>query len=342
MNPFRQIVEDTRTLVGDIRRALGRVSWRLTWWRRRRQIESEKKEAEEENVRRSVAASTKMCRECRALIPASASVCPECGGDTRHIRSGGVGRALSHAFPSGMSVSMGLITTFFALFLVGLFLSARLGGSGDEGGGPLRFLMQLDSRALIMTGANVVHPQFGNLSGELEPWRLLTATFLHAGILHLLFNTWALRVIGPLVEQLYGGRRMFVLYLVTGIGGNIVSLWWHRGQWFQVGASGAIFGMIGVAASYGFLRRDAAGSELRRHMVEWAVYGVVMGIFMHADNAAHIGGFLTGAAAALAIPDPHRVRGPIGERIWGALALLGALSTLGSFALIVYRWAGAA
>ena len=339
---FRQIMQDTASLLRDLRRGWDHLTWRLAWWRRRRQIESEKTEAEEENVRRGIVASTKMCRDCRALIPSSATVCTECGASAAHIRSGGIGRAVAHALPFELSASMILITAFFALFLAGFLVSARLGDApSGEARGPLALLMSLDFRALIVTGANVVDPQVGNLSGRYEPWRLLTAVFLHAGVIHLLFNTWALRVIGPLIEQLYDGRKMFVLFLLTGVGGNMVSLLWHGPVWYQVGASGAIFGLIGVAAAYGFRRRDAFGDALRRHMIEWAVYGVVMGLFLRADNAAHIGGFLTGAAAAFVLPDPHRVQGAMAERFWNFLALVGTIVTIGSFALIAYRWAGA-
>jgi membrane associated rhomboid family serine protease len=339
VNPFRQILDDTAHLLGDIRRGLQHLRWRLSWRRRLRQADSERRQAEAENVRRGIAATTKMCRGCRALIPASAAVCPECGAGTADIRSGGMGRRLAHVFPFEMSVSMLLVTVYFGLFLAGFLISARLDprpGDGDRG--PIGSLLSLDGRALVVLGANV-----GELSGGPEPWRLLTGTFLHAGILHILFNTWALRVVGVLVENIYGGSRLFVLCLITGVSGNVVSLWWHGEDWFQVGASGAIFGLIGVAAVYGFRRRDALGEALRRHMTEWAVYGLVMGFLMPvADNAAHIGGLLSGALAAYVLPDPQRVTSAASAWLWAALAWLGAAATFLAFALIAYRWAGAA
>ena len=338
MNPFRQILEDTASLGRDLRRGLAHVMWRLGWWRRRRGIHAEKVEAEVENVRRSIAASSKMCRECRALIPASAGTCPECGAKTAHIQSGGMGRALSHMLPFEPSVSMLLVTAFFALYLVGFFVSVRVGG--DAGGSettPFAALMNLDSGALIVTGANV-----GRLTAGGEPWRLLTAIFLHAGILHLLFNTWAIRVIGPLIEELYGPRKMFVLYLGTGILSNVASLWWHGMRLLQVGASGAIFGLIGVGAVYGLRRGGSLGEMLRKQMMTWAIYGVVMGFLLRADNAAHIGGFLAGAALACVVPDADVHGGAGWERFWTFLSALGLVASVGAFALIAFMWAGAA
>ncbi len=337
MNPFRQILEDTASLARDVRRGMDHLLWRFTWWKRRRGAQAGRALSEAENVRRSVTAASKMCRECRALIPASASSCPECGARTTHIRSGGIGRALAHLLPVEPSVSMLLVTVYFLIFITGLVLSMRMDAPGPEARGPFQSLMSIDFRALVMTGAN-----YAPLSGGPEPWRLLTATFLHGGALHLLFNAWALMVVGPLIEHLYGARKMFVLTLLTGVAGNVLSLWWHGPGWRQVGASGAIFGLIGVAAVYGFRRGDAVGEGLRRHMTEWIVYGLVMGLFMRADNAAHIGGLIAGAAAAFVVGDADLRRGGVAERLWSLLAYLGVFAVAGAFALIAVRWAGAA
>jgi rhomboid protease GluP len=302
VNPFRQIISDTASLLRDVRRG----------WKHLK----------------------KMCRECRALIAAGASECPECGASTAHIRSGGLHRALSRTLPFEMSVSSVLISVYFLLFIIGVLLTATLEPRpGEDVPTLMQAIMSIDGRALVMTGAN-----WGPLSGGPEPWRLLTAIFLHAGLLHLAFNTMAIRIIGPLMEHLYGPRRMFVLYLGTGIASNIVSLWWHGPRLLQVGASGALFGLIGVAAAYGFRRRDAMGEMLRRNMMTWAMYGIMMGIFFRADNAAHIGGLLAGAALAFLIPDPQKRQHKTAGRIWSVLAVAGVIACIGAFAITAIRY----
>jgi len=334
---FRGILEDTASLGRDLRKGLNYLKWRLTWWKHRQEIHTERTAAEVENLRRSVAASNKMCPECRALIPSGASVCTECGARTSHIRAGGVGRAVTHLLPFEPSVTMLLVSACFILFITGFFVSVRLSES-DPGGGGGGFgsLMNLDGRALIVTGANV-----GRLSRGPEPWRLLTAIFLHAGILHLGFNSWALLTIGRLVEHLYGPRKMFVLFIVTGVAGNMLSLWWHGPRMLGIGASGAIFGLIGVAAVYGMRRGDALGQNLRQQMMSWAIYGVVMGFLLHADNAAHIGGFIAGAAAGFVVNDSGVQRGSLPENVWTVFAALSAIAAAASFALVAFTWAGA-
>lgn len=334
MNPFRQIISDTASLLRDVRRGWKHLKWRLSWRSRKREIRKQQEAADAENVRRGVRVGTKMCRECRALIAAGASECPECGASTAHIRSGGLQRALSRALPFEMSVSSVLISVYFLLFIIGVLLTATLEPRpGEDVPTLMQAIMSIDGRALVMTGAN-----WGPLSGGPEPWRLLTAIFLHAGLLHLAFNTMAIRIIGPLMEHLYGPRRMFVLYLGTGIASNIVSLWWHGPRLLQVGASGALFGLIGVAAAYGFRRRDAMGEMLRRNMMTWAMYGIMMGIFFRADNAAHIGGLLAGAALAFLIPDPQKRQQKAAGRIWSVLAVAGVIACIGAFAITAFRY----
>lgn len=336
MNPFRQILDDTASLVQDIRRGLKQLGWRFAWWSRRRQAERERQVSDKENLRRGIKVSSKMCPECRALIPAGASECPECGISTAHIRSGGIGRALATIFPYQVSGLMALMTSFFLLYLIAVLVSAAIPGPR---GAPPPSLMEAiwspASAALFLLGANQ-----GLLSGGEEPWRLLTAVFLHGNLIHLGFNSYALRIVGPFVADLYGARKMFVVFVTTGIFGNVISLLVHGSDWRQVGASGAIFGFIGLAAVYGFRRRDAYGDALRRQMIQWAVYVLVIGLFLPADNAAHVGGMIGGALLGLVLPDPRIRKGPGSEKLWTALAVLCVLACIAAFAMTAY-WAPA-
>ena len=79
-----------------------------------------------------------------------------------------------------------------------------------------------------------------------EPWRLVTHCFLHGGLLHLFFNSYALYVLGPPLEHHLGSLKFGILYLVAGIVGGVVGVWWHHSLGMLVGGSGALFGMMGA------------------------------------------------------------------------------------------------
>lgn len=99
---------------------------------------------------------------------------------------------------------------------------------------------------------------FGVKSNELidngEIWRFITPIFLHIGLLHLAFNSYAIWIVGPQVEKLYGGPRFLLLYLLTGIAGVAGSYWYHP-YVISAGASGAIFGLFGVLLVFSFKYR---------------------------------------------------------------------------------------
>ncbi|WP_089317944.1 rhomboid family intramembrane serine protease [Pontibacter ummariensis] len=146
--------------------------------------------------------------------------------------------------------------------------------------------------SLIVLGAN-----FGPLTLSGEWWRLLTCTFLHGGILHLLFNTLALVSIGRQLEPLVGRVPFLIVYVLCGLAGSLASLWWESTR-VGVGASGAIFGMFGMLLVVLLLERRMSWQEKKAMLLNMAFiiamnlgYGMQEGI----DNAAHSGGLLAGA-----------------------------------------------
>ena len=134
---------------------------------------------------------------------------------------------------------------------------------------------------------------------------LVTACFLHAGIVHLLFNMLALWQAGPLVERAVGSARMAPMYLVAGVFGNVLSVaygWVTHAEGMTVGASGAISGVIGAALVV-YWRIGGWRNPLTQAMARWLGFVIAFGVFMNVsggriDNAAHIGGALSGAAIA--------------------------------------------
>ncbi len=216
-------------------------------------------------------------------------VCPQCGavqpGDSRRCSS------CSSPLPTrleqklrrmGLAFSVGHpVTSFLVTLLVVVFIRMVLAGSGQ---GVLGF----DSGTLIRFGAF-----FPPLVREGEYYRLGTALFLHIGLWHLGFNGLALVQVGPTVEELFGRGRALFLFLLTGLLANIGSGLFGLAA-VQAGASGAILGWVGLVAGWGHRDGTTVGRNARNQMLKWGLYTVLYGIFLRADNAAHVVGFLSG------------------------------------------------
>ena len=141
-------------------------------------------------------------------------------------------------------------------------------------------------------------------------WRLLTATFVHVGLIHIATNMWCLWNLGLLGEPLLGPAGLIAVYLITGIAGNLLSLFfnvvYHDFISVGAGASGAVFGIAGILIVLLSNKRLPIPAfelqRLRRSVIQFAVLNLVIGIsanftsIVRIDNKAHIGGFLSGLA----------------------------------------------
>jgi rhomboid protease GluP len=141
-----------------------------------------------------------------------------------------------------------------------------------------------------------------------EYWRLVTSMFLHGGLLHLALNGWALYQLGAMFELLLGSPRLLVVYFATGIVGSLVSAYFSSVP--SVGASGAIFGVMGALIAF-LLRRRAAltpqGKSILMQLVGWAVINVFFGFSTPGiDNSAHLGGCAAGLLLGFVLPEPRR------------------------------------
>lgn len=150
-----------------------------------------------------------------------------------------------------------------------------------------------DPLVLIRFGA-----KFQPLIVQGEYWRLLTANFIHIGILHLAMNSYALYVFGLQVERRFGRTRFIVLYLLSGLGGAVLS--YIGSSALSAGASGAIFGLIGAITVYFATYRDAFGSQGRRQLSSLLMvmgYNLLWGLMNpQIDNLGHAGGLVVGLA----------------------------------------------
>lgn len=165
-----------------------------------------------------------------------------------------------------------------------------------------------------------------------ETWRFITPIFLHIGILHLAFNSYALWIVGPQVEKLYGGPRFFLLYVLTGVAGVAASYWYHPAD-PSAGASGAIFGLFGVLLVFSFKYRKTVpaffSSALGRGILMTVGINLLIGYTIpQVDNAAHVGGLLAGCALGVVVPfaRPGEPERPVFKVLQGAFLGIVLLS----------------
>src|SRR5262249_53268464 len=128
-------------------------------------------------------------------------------------------------------------------------------------------------------------------------WRLVTAGFLHGGLIHIGMNSWVMYDLGAQVEEIFGPARLIVIYFCATIGGFLASSFWSNG--LSGGASAAIMGLIGAMIALGMMHDSAVADAIKRVYVRYAIYMVIFGLLVpNIDNAAHLGGLATGFAVA--------------------------------------------
>ena len=164
-------------------------------------------------------------------------------------------------------------------------------------------------------------------------WTLLTGVYLHGSLLHIVFNMLWVRQLAPAVEQLFGRARLVVIYTAAGVLGFALSN--LVGIRFTLGASGAVFGLLGAMVAYGRSRGGVFGVAVLRQYGQWALFIFIASFFLAGvNNWGHAGGFAGGYLAALAFG--HLERRP--ERGLDRLAALGAVGlTVFSFALAIWN-----
>ena len=225
------------------------------------------------------------------------------------------------------------ITPILVVLNVLVFIGMLLAGAG---------LVDINPVVAVQWGSN-----FGPLTTGGEWWRLLSSTFIHFGVLHLAFNMLALYQTGPMVERMYGSVHFLVLYVIAGLVGSATSLLWNP-LVHSAGASGAIFGVFGGMLAFmvkpGNAVPPAIVSAHRNSTLVFIAFNLFYGFASTGiDNAAHIGGLLSGFLAGLLLARPlsrEARRSALDLRI--ILALLAATLLLGGMAYQIIPNAAAA
>lgn len=157
------------------------------------------------------------------------------------------------------------------------------------------FSIKTGSRELFMWGAKnnlcIMQGQY---------WRFITPIFLHGGLLHVVINTYSLYAVGPEVEKLFGRVKFILIYLLAGILGNVASFAFSSTN--SVGASGAIFGLLGALLYLGIKYKAVISSSYVTNIVIMILFNLMYGLMRHGiDNYAHMGGLIGGYLSAVCL-----------------------------------------
>jgi membrane associated rhomboid family serine protease len=256
-----------------------------------------------------VANGSRICPQCGKLNAREDAHCSRCGA----------------RLPAGWEITArrrwtsalqrpGWATITFMVLDVGVYLALMLAGTGPLGSVPRLEALRWGALA-------------GTL-GHVEPWRYLSAMFVHFSLLHVGFNTVTLHSLGRSLEDSLGWARLVVVFLGTGIAGFLASELWYAPMPLTGGISGGIFGLLGAAVGWRYAQRDP---EWKRLALTGLGYAVAMALIpgVTVNHAAHIGGLLAGAGLGWALFRMGR-----GRKADRALDIAGGLLIIASFASI--------
>lgn len=158
-------------------------------------------------------------------------------------------------------------------------------------------------------------------------YRLITGTFLHANIVHLFFNMSALNSIGSQLEGFIGRTKFIIVYLLSGIVGSLLSVALHSTEFVGVGASGAIFGLLGSLLYFGYHYRVYLGQVMQSQIIPIILVNLAIGfMFTNIDNYAHIGGLIGGLTVTMGLGIAHK--STLQEKINGCIITIAIMAFL--------------
>lgn len=282
----------------EILKALGINTTRLRWKWKQYQIRKERQANRKENEKRVLHYQHKVCSECGLTVDKNEKQCPRCKTRLANATASKFSRYFHYFFPE---ISINYSLTFIMLNLVFYVVMAmKSGGISAIFTGPT-------TKVALHFGA--WHLYF--LAFEGQWWRLLTAAFIHFGPLHIIFNMLWIAQLGPSVEELIGRSRYLILYVSTAIGGFIFSAGYRlyivrdiRGG-IGGGASGVVFGLIGAALVFAYVRKLPGTHFFKEGLIKWAIFGVIISFMPGIDLMAHLGGAVVGGALALILMPPE-------------------------------------
>jgi rhomboid protease GluP len=266
----------------------------------------------------------KLCPSCGSLVGINATRCHQCGTNLRFSMAA-VNRSLSGVFTGPAPVTTALLVS--NLFMFGVEWMAL----AAHGGGGLSILWGVGGEASYRLGMSAPY----GIYIQHQWYRLITAMFLHGGLIHIGFNMMALMQLGPALEELYGSSRYFFLYIVTGAFGFLASSFTGH---YSLGASGGLLGLVGAMLAITTKRGGTYMRELRSRLVSSVVILFVLGFMgMGMDNWAHGAGLAAGFVLGKLFADrqPMNVRE---RQMANALGWLAAIAVIVSFAFMILHY----
>lgn len=260
----------------------------------------------------------KNCHGCQAELPIGEKRCPYCKQRQQTRLELAFNRGVRALFPKHLPATKLLLISmviYFIIISIDIIMHPTFGLK----------------EALLSPPGDLIYRWGAHLRGDLVWWRLITANFVHIGILHIVFNMYALRYVSPYVERSYGPALTFSSFVVLGAASMLCSNVLGSGG-VVAGASGGLMGFIGLAAVTAHREHTALSLEVRNSMLKWAALTMVIGIVISAsgsmgiDNIAHASGFIAGALLGFVLP-PQSTTGY--TRLWVIRAIrLAFLATL--------------
>ncbi|UCD82221.1 MAG: rhomboid family intramembrane serine protease [Desulfobacterales bacterium] len=224
-----------------------------------------------------------LCPNCRKLISSSEANCPYCG--TSRPGSWYKHNAWTLGFRDPRQFVKYIIAVNVGMYIITILFNPRAAGLSMN---PLTFLSPSDN-SLFLMGATGTIP----IDRYHRLWTLVSASFLHGGILHIFFNMAALHQLAIIVNREFGVYRMFAIYSLSGIIGFWVS--YLAGVAFTIGASASVCGLVGAILYYGKSRGGVYGKALYKQVAMWVVFLFIFGLVVPGiNNWGHGGGILAG------------------------------------------------
>jgi rhomboid protease GluP len=269
----------------------------------------------------------RLCPACGTLVGVNSSRCHQCGTNLNFSLTA-LNKKLTKLVGSEAPVTTVLLVANVLMLGVELILVMQQGG-----GRGFSILWGLGGEATYRLGASIPLPYMRYLGAW---WRLVTAMFLHGGLIHIGVNMMSLFQIGPLVEEVYGSSRYLFLYVATGAFGFLCSA--YSGH-FSVGASAALLGLVGVLLAVTSKRGGIFARQLRSQLITSTVILFAIGFWggFAIDNWAHFGGLASGFVLGKLLPDrqPQTARE---RQIAAGLGWLAGFAVLACFALMVIHF----